>query len=79
MRHLVRFIVQFPHLIGDCKVEYHLRDRLFCGMVKPLRDSIHCMYNEPTINYVYLMVAAHNVDTEVIDKGNTTTTQGWVS
>ena len=44
-----------------------LRDRLFYGILKTLRDSIRYLYDNPTVTYTQLLVAARNAEAEVSD------------
>ena len=44
-----------------------LRDRLFCGVLRTLRDSIQYLYDNPTVTYAQLLVAARKADAEVSD------------
>ena len=48
----------------DWGVQQHLKDHLFHGVHKYIRDSIHYLYSNPRIMYSQLMVAAHKVVSE---------------
>ena len=41
--------VKFPQLISEPEVEWQLRERLFYGMSKPLRNRLPYIYNDPTV------------------------------
>ena len=43
--------VTFPGMISNDEAEVKLRDRLFYGVLKTLRDSIRYLYNNPTVTY----------------------------
>ena len=49
-----------PRRIADHKVACHLKDQLFNGVCKHIRDSIRYLHSNPKITYSQLMVAAIN-------------------
>ena len=54
-------------MISDAEVEVKLKDRLFYGVLKTLRDSIRYLYDNPTVTYTQLLVAARKAEAEVSD------------
>ena len=54
-----------PRWIADCEVSWHLKDCLFHGVWKHIRDSIWYLYSNPMTTYSEFMVAAQE---EVWDK-----------
>ena len=58
---------KFPHLLKDKDMETQLRDRLFCGIIKALQDSIHYLYDNDKITYAELLIACQNDETEIKD------------
>ena len=53
-----------PRGIADCKVTWHLKDQLFQGVCKNIRDSIRYLPSNPETTYSQLVVAAHKVESE---------------
>ena len=54
-------------MISDAEAEIKLRDRLFYGVLKALRDSIRYMYVNLAVTYTQLLVAARKAEAEVSD------------
>ena len=54
-------------MISVAAVEVNLRDRLFYGVFRPLRDSIQYLYDTPAVTYTQLLVAAKKAEAEVSD------------
>ena len=50
--------LQSPRRIMDHEVQQHLKDHLFHGVWKHIRDSILCLYSNPETTYSQPMVAA---------------------
>ena len=59
--------VKFPRMISDAEAKVKLRDRLFYGVLKTLRDSIHYLYDNLTVACTWLLVAARKAEAEVSD------------
>ena len=53
-----------PRRIADCRVACHLKDQLFHGVCKYIRDFIRYLHNNPEITYSQLMVAARKAEME---------------
>ena len=53
-----------PRQIANCKVPWHLKDHLFHGVQKHIRDSIQYLYSNPVTTYSKLMVAAHMAESK---------------
>ena len=58
---------KFPGMISNAEAEVKLRDRLFYGVLKTLRGSIRYLYDNPTVTYTQLLVAARKAEAEVND------------
>ena len=56
-----------PRRIADHKVACHLKDRLFHGVCKHMRDSIRYLHSNPETTYSQLMVAARKAESEMED------------
>ena len=56
-----------PGRIGDCEVACHLKDWLFHGVHKHIRDSIRYLHSNPETTYSQLMVAARKAESEMED------------
>ena len=56
--------LQCPGRITDWEVQQHLKDHLFHGIWKHIRDSICYLYSNPNTMYSQLMVAACKAETE---------------
>ena len=56
--------IKCPRQIADCKVSWHLKDHLFHGVCKHIRDSIRYLYTSPETTYLQLMVAACIAESE---------------
>ena len=54
-----------PRWIADCEVTWHLKDQLFHGVHKNIRDSIRYLHSNPKTTYSQLMVAAHKVESKM--------------
>ena len=54
-------------MISDDEAEIKLRDRLFYGVLKTLKDSIRYLYDNPPVTYTQLLVAARKIEAEVSD------------
>ena len=52
-------------MISDSEAEIKLRDRLFYGVLKTLRDYILYLYDNLTVMYTQLLVAAMKAEAEV--------------
>ena len=48
----------------DLEVQQHLKDCLFQGVHKHIRDSIRYLYSTPGTSYLQLMVAAQKAKSE---------------
>ena len=48
----------------DLEVQLHLKDYLFHGVCKHIRDSIRYLYSTPRTSYSQLMVAARKAESE---------------
>ena len=66
--------VKFPGMISNSEGEIKLRDRLFYGVLKTLRDSIQYLYDNLTVTYTQLLVAARKAEVEVSDSKKGTMT-----
>ena len=53
-----------PRQIADHKVPWHLKDHLFHGVHKHIRDSIRYLYSNPETTYSQLMVMAHKAESK---------------
>ena len=53
-----------PRWIANCKVSWHLKDSLFHGIHKHIRDSTRYLYSNPETTYSQLMVTAHKAKSE---------------
>ena len=53
-----------PRWIANHEVSWHLKDCLFHGVQKHIRDSIRYLYSNPTTTYSELMVAASKAESE---------------
>ena len=51
--------------IADHKVSWHLKDHLFHGVCKHIRDSIRYLYSSPETTYSQLMVTAHKAESKM--------------
>ena len=56
-----------PRRIVDCKVACHLKDWLFHGVCKHIRDSIRYLHSNPETTYSHLMVAARKAESKMED------------
>ena len=54
-----------PKQIADCNVPWHLKDHLFHGVCKHIRDSTRYLYSNPETTYLQLMLMAHNAESEM--------------
>ena len=54
-------------MISGAEAEIKLRDGLYYGLLKTLRDSIRYLYVNPTVTYTELLVAARNAEAKVSD------------
>ena len=54
-----------PRWIADCKVLWHLKDHLFHGVCKHMRDSIRYLYSNPETTYSQLMVMACKAESKM--------------
>ena len=59
--------MKFPGMNSYADAEIKLGDRLFYGVFKTLRDSIRYLYDNPTVTYTQLLVAARKAEAEVSD------------
>ena len=53
-----------PGQIADCEVPWHLKEWLFHGVRKHVRDSIRYLYGNSETTYSELVVAAHRVESK---------------
>ena len=65
--------VKFPGMIRNAEAEIRLRDRLFNGVLKTLRDNIRYLYDNLAVTYTQLLVAARKAEAEVSDGKSGTT------
>ena len=56
--------LQCPRRIMDQEVQQHLKDHVFHGVWKHIRDSICYLYSNPKTMYSQLMVPAHKAESE---------------
>ena len=56
-----------PSSIVDHKVACHLKDQLFHGVWKQIRDSIRYLHSNPETTYSQLMVTARKAESEMED------------
>ena len=56
--------LQCPRRITDWEVQQHLKDHLFHGVCKHIRDLIHYLYSNSGITYSQLMVTAHKAESK---------------
>ena len=56
--------VQYPEKFTNGETETSLRDRLFHGMRKSIRDTIRFQFSNPDIGYAELLVAARKAEAE---------------
>ena len=54
-------------MISNPEADIKLRDRLFYGVPKTLRGSITYLYDNPTVTYTQLLIAARKAEAEVSD------------
>ena len=64
-RTLNQIQLKCPGWIADCKVAWHLKDCLFHGVCKNIRDSISYLYSNPETTYSQLMVMACKAESEM--------------
>ena len=56
--------LQCPGRIMNQKVQQHLKDHLFHGVHKHIRDSIQYLYSNSRTTYSQLMITSHKVESE---------------
>ena len=56
--------LQCPRRVTDLEVQQHLKDCLFHGVCKHIRDSIRYLYSNPGTTYSQLMIAACKAESE---------------
>ena len=56
--------LQYPRRITDGEVQQHLKDHLFLGVCKHIRDSIRYPYSKPVTTYSQLMIATCKAESE---------------
>ena len=56
--------LQCPWRVTDLEVQQHLKDHLFHGVYKHIKDSIQYLYSNPGTIYSQLMTAACRADSE---------------
>ena len=56
-----------PRRIADHEVACHLKDQLFHGVHKHIRDSIRYLHSNPETTYSQLMVAARKAESKMED------------
>ena len=61
-------------MTSDAEAEVKLRDRLFYGVLKALRDRIWYFYDDPGVTYMQLLVAAREAEPKVSDSKTGTMT-----
>ena len=66
--------MKFPGMISYAEAEVKLRDRLFYGVLKALRDSIQYLYDNLAVMYAQLLVTARKTEVEVSDSKTGTMT-----
>ena len=54
-------------MLSTNEVQQHLRDRLFHGLPKQLRDLMHYLYDDARIMYHQLLTAAQKAESEQED------------
>ena len=57
--------IQCPGRIADCKGPGHLKDKLFHGVKKHVRDSMRYLYSNPQTTYSELVVTARRAESEI--------------
>ena len=57
--------IKCPGRIADHEVPSHLKDRLFHGVKKHVRDSVRYLYSNPQTTYPELVVAARRAESEM--------------
>ena len=63
--------LQCPGRVTNLEIQQHLKDCLFHGVCKHIRDSIRYLYGNPRTTYSQLMITAHKSESkneEVHDK-----------
>ena len=61
-------------MISDAEAEINLRDRLFYVLLKTLKDNVGYLYDNPSVTYTQLLVAARKAEAEVGDGKSGTVT-----
>ena len=56
--------IKCPSRIADDEVSSHLKDRLFHGVKKHVRDSVRYLYSSPQTTYSKLVVAARRAESK---------------
>ena len=54
-----------PRRIADQEVSWHLKDQLFHGVCKHIRDFIRYLYSNPETTYSQLMVTTHKAESKI--------------
>ena len=57
--------IRCPRRIADCEVPWHLKERLFHGVKRLVRDSIQYLYSNPQTTYSELVIAARRAESEM--------------
>ena len=57
--------IRCPGRIANCEVPWHLKEQLFHGVRKHVRDSIRYLYSNPQTIYSELVVAAQRAESEM--------------
>ena len=57
--------IKCPSQIADHEVPSHIKDRLFHGVKKHVRDSVRYLYSNPQTTYSKLVVAARRAESEM--------------
>ena len=57
--------IKCPSRIANCEVPGHLKDRLFHGVKKHVRDSVWYLYSNPQTTYSKLVVTARRAESEM--------------
>ena len=67
-----------PRQIADHKMSWHLKDCLFLGVCKHIRDSIRYLYSNPKTTYSQLMVTACKVESKMEEAKDKVSTRSAV-
>ena len=56
--------LKYPGRLDSAAVEGHLEEQLFHGMSKGIRDSLHYLYDNPSVSYTQLVAVALKKESE---------------